>query len=95
MTSSVINLVVLVALAARRWSWRSSPGRSWTSGRRAATPTFRDLVASLTRILLITPAIFAVSTFCASVLNSYHRFAVAAHGAAHVQPGDHRRRATS
>src|SRR5262245_34349696 len=44
-------------------------------GRDAA---FKDLTASLTRILLITPAIFAASTFCASVLNSYHRFAVAA-----------------
>jgi putative peptidoglycan lipid II flippase len=41
-------------------------------------PEFRDLAASLTRILLITPAVFAASTFCASVLNSYHRFAVAA-----------------
>lgn len=41
-------------------------------------PEFRDLAASLTRILLISPAIFAASTFCASVLNSYHRFAVAA-----------------
>jgi putative peptidoglycan lipid II flippase len=41
-------------------------------------PAFRDLVASLTRILLISPAVFAVSTFCSSVLNSYNRFAVAA-----------------
>ncbi|MBV9358055.1 MAG: murein biosynthesis integral membrane protein MurJ [Chloroflexi bacterium] len=41
-------------------------------------PEFRDLATSLTRILLISPAIFAASTFCASVLNSYHRFAVAA-----------------
>jgi putative peptidoglycan lipid II flippase len=41
-------------------------------------PEFRELAASLSRILLITPAIFAASTFCASVLNAYHRFAVAA-----------------
>jgi putative peptidoglycan lipid II flippase len=39
---------------------------------------FRDLVANLARILLFTPAIFAVSTFCSSVLNSYNRFAIAA-----------------
>ena len=39
---------------------------------------FRDMAAALTRILLISPAIFAVSTFCSSVLNSFHRFAVAA-----------------
>jgi putative peptidoglycan lipid II flippase len=41
-------------------------------------PAFRDLAVNLTRILLISPAIFAASSFCASVLNSYHRFAVAA-----------------
>jgi putative peptidoglycan lipid II flippase len=41
-------------------------------------PEFRDLAVSLTRILLISPAIFAASSFCASVLNSFHRFAVAA-----------------
>jgi putative peptidoglycan lipid II flippase len=41
-------------------------------------PAFRDLAASLTRILLISPALFAASTFCAGVLNSFHRFAVAA-----------------
>lgn len=39
---------------------------------------FRDLAASLARILLVSPAIFAASTFCSSVLNSFHRFAVAA-----------------
>src|SRR5262249_44773073 len=39
---------------------------------------FGDLGASLSRILVVTPAIFAASTFCASVLNAYHRFAVAA-----------------
>jgi putative peptidoglycan lipid II flippase len=39
---------------------------------------FKDLAASLLQILLITPAIFAASTFCASVLNAYHRFALAA-----------------
>lgn len=41
-------------------------------------PAFRDLAASLTRILLITPALFAAGTVCASVLNSFQRFAVAA-----------------
>ena len=43
-----------------------------------ATRHFEDLAASLARILLITPAIFAVSSFCASVLNAFHRFAFAA-----------------
>src|SRR5262249_16375083 len=39
---------------------------------------FPDLLPNLARILLIPPAIFAVSTFCSSVLNSYNRFAIAA-----------------
>jgi putative peptidoglycan lipid II flippase len=39
---------------------------------------FRDLAASLARILLIAPAVFAASTLSASVLNSFNRFAVAA-----------------
>ena len=90
MTSSVINLRRAGRRSARRSSWRSSLGRSWTCWRLAATRQFRDLAASLSRILLITPAIFAASTFCASVLNSYHRFAVAALAPLHVQPGDHR-----
>src|SRR5207302_1532064 len=47
----------------------------WVAGQDAE---FRDLVANLTRILLISPAVFAVSTFCSSVLNSYNRFAIAA-----------------
>ena len=77
LTSSVINLGVLVAggtalvlaIFARQVMDILAPGRD---------DAFRDLAASLSRILLITPAIFAASTFCASVLNSYHRFAVAA-----------------
>lgn len=39
---------------------------------------FRDQAASLAQVLLISPAVFAVSTFCSSVLNSFGRFAVAA-----------------
>jgi putative peptidoglycan lipid II flippase len=77
MTSSVINLGVLVAggtalvmaIFARPVMDVLAAGRD---------PAFRELAANLSRILLITPAIFAASTFCASVLNSYHRFAVAA-----------------
>ena len=77
MTSSVINLGVLVAggtalvlaIFARPVMDVLAAGRD---------PEFRELAANLSRILLITPAIFAASTFCASVLNSYHRFAVAA-----------------
>lgn len=75
--SSAINLGVLVAggtalvlaIFARQVMDVLAPGRD---------PEFRDLAASLSRILLITPAIFAASTFCASVLNAYQRFAVAA-----------------
>jgi putative peptidoglycan lipid II flippase len=77
LTSSVINLGVLaaggvslvLAVFARPLMDVLVPGRD---------PEFRELAASLSRILLITPAIFAASTFCASVLNAYHRFAVAA-----------------
>jgi putative peptidoglycan lipid II flippase len=77
LTSSVINLGVLVAggtslvlaIFAPQVMNVLVPGRD---------EEFRELAASLSRILLITPAIFAASTFCASVLNSYHRFAVAA-----------------
>jgi putative peptidoglycan lipid II flippase len=77
LTSSVINLGVLVAggtavilaIFARPLMDLLVPGRD---------AEFRELAASLTRILLITPAVFAASTFCASVLNAYHRFAIAA-----------------
>ena len=55
-------------------------------------PEFRELAANLSRILLITPAIFAASTFCASVLNSVPPLRGRRACAAHVQPGDHRRR---
>lgn len=76
LTSSVINLAVLVAggaavalaVFARPVMDLLVPGE---------TPAFRDLAADLTRILLLAPAIFAVSTFCSSVLNSFGRFAVA------------------
>jgi len=77
LTSSVINLGILVAgstslvlaIFAPQVMDILVPGRD---------DEFKALAASLSRILLITPAIFAASTFCASVLNSYHRFAVAA-----------------
>lgn len=77
LTSSAINVAVLasgalalgLAVVARPLMDLYVPGRD---------EAFRDQAASLTRILLLTPAIFAVSTFCSSVLNSYGRFAVAA-----------------
>jgi putative peptidoglycan lipid II flippase len=77
LTSSVINIFVLVAGgSALVLGILSRPIMDiWVAGEDAQ---FRDLVASLTRILLISPAIFAASTFCSSILNSYHRFAVAA-----------------
>lgn len=37
----------------------------------------KDLTATLMRIMLISPAIFAVSGFCISVLNSFQRFFLA------------------
>ncbi len=78
-TSSVINLGVLVtgitsiilAIFAQPVIGLMTPGQ-------AIDPQVRELAASLTRILLISPAIFAASTFVSSALNSYHRFAVAA-----------------
>src|SRR5205085_4525757 len=77
LTSSVINLFVLIALVTSAiLALLARPIMNvWVAG---GDDQFRDLVASLTRILLISPAIFAVSTFCSSVLNSYHRFAIAA-----------------
>jgi putative peptidoglycan lipid II flippase len=77
LTSSVINGFALVALgtSAVLAIFARPIMDIWVAGQDAA---FRDLVASLTRILLLSPAIFAVSTFCSSVLNSYHRFAIAA-----------------
>src|SRR5919202_4629336 len=77
LTSSVINIFVLVAGgSALVLGVLSRPIMDiWVAGEDAQ---FRDLVASLTRILLISPAIFAASTFCSSILNSYQRFAVAA-----------------
>jgi putative peptidoglycan lipid II flippase len=77
LTASVINLGVLaaggtslvLAIFARPVMDVLVPGRD---------AEFKDLAANLSRVLLITPAIFAASTFCASVLNAYHRFAVAA-----------------
>lgn len=41
-------------------------------------PAFRELAAGLLRTMLVTPALFAVSCFATSVLNSFHRFALAA-----------------
>jgi putative peptidoglycan lipid II flippase len=77
LTSSVINVFALIALGTSALlAVFARPAMDlWVAGQDAE---FRELAASLTRILLISPAIFAVSTFCSSVLNSYHRFAVAA-----------------
>ena len=77
LTSAVINIFVLVAVTTSvLLAVFARPIMDiWVPG---ADPEFRDRVASLTRILLISPAVFAVSTFCSSVLNSYNRFAVAA-----------------
>jgi putative peptidoglycan lipid II flippase len=77
LTSSVINLGVLLtgaaalvlAVFADQVMDLLVPGQN---------AEFRELSAGLARVLLISPAIFAASTFCSSVLNSYHRFAVAA-----------------
>jgi putative peptidoglycan lipid II flippase len=41
-------------------------------------PAFKDLAASLTRIMLVSPALFAMSGFVTSVLQSYQRFGWAA-----------------
>jgi len=41
-------------------------------------PAFKDLAAELTRIMLVTPAVFAVSGFVTSVLQSNRRFGWAA-----------------
>src|SRR6516162_1412962 len=73
LTSAVINIFVLVALATSIvLAIFARPVMDiWVAGQDAE---FRDQVASLTRILLISPAIFAASTFCSSVLNSYNRF---------------------
>jgi putative peptidoglycan lipid II flippase len=75
--SSVLNIFVLVAggSALVLGVFARPIMDIWVGG---ADPQFRDLVARLTQILLISPAIFAASTFCSSILNSYHRFAVAA-----------------
>jgi putative peptidoglycan lipid II flippase len=77
LTSSVINIFAVTALAtcAVLAVFARPIMDFWVAGQDAQ---FRDLVASLTRILLISPAVFAVSTFCSSVLNSYNRFAIAA-----------------
>src|SRR5438270_1065175 len=77
LTSSVINMFALVALvtSAILAVFARPIMDVWVAGQ---DTEFRDLVANLTRVLLISPAIFAISTFCSSVLNSYHRFAIAA-----------------
>src|SRR5438093_4597637 len=77
LTSSVINIFALIAVGTSLvLAVFARPIMDlWVAGQDAE---FRDLVASLTRVLLISPAVFAVSTFCSSVLNSYHRFAIAA-----------------
>src|SRR5919204_1672703 len=77
LTSSVINSGMLAASGtALVLAIFARPVMDlWVPG---SDPAFRDLAAGLTRILLIAPAIFAVSTFCSSVLNSFNRFAAAA-----------------
>src|SRR4051794_11853865 len=77
LTSSVINVFVLIALGTSLvlGVFARPIMDVWVAG---GDDEFRDLVASLTRILLLSPALFAVSTFCSSVLNSYNRFAIAA-----------------
>jgi putative peptidoglycan lipid II flippase len=77
LTSAVINIFALIALATSLvLAIFARPVMDvWVAGQ---DPEFRDRVASLTRILLVSPAVFAVSTFCSSVLNSYNRFAIAA-----------------
>jgi putative peptidoglycan lipid II flippase len=77
LTSSVINTGMLAASGtALVLAIFARPVMDlWVPG---SDPEFRDLAAGLTRILLIAPAIFAVSTFCSSVLNSFNRFAAAA-----------------
>jgi putative peptidoglycan lipid II flippase len=77
LTSSVINAFVLIAIgtSALLALFARPVMDLWLPGQDAE---FRDVAAGLTRILLISPAIFAVSTFCSSVLNSYNRFAIAA-----------------
>ncbi|HEX8966559.1 MAG TPA: murein biosynthesis integral membrane protein MurJ [Chloroflexota bacterium] len=77
LTSSVINVFVLIAvgMSVVLAIFARPIMDVWVAGQDAQ---FRDEVASLTRILLISPAVFAVSTFCSSVLNSYNRFAIAA-----------------
>jgi putative peptidoglycan lipid II flippase len=78
LTSAVINVFVLIAMGTSLvLAVFARPIMDiWLPG--AEDAAFRDQVASLTRILLISPTIFAVSTFCSSVLNSYNRFAIAA-----------------
>jgi putative peptidoglycan lipid II flippase len=77
LTSSVINAGVLVTgLISLVLAAFAGPLMSVIAA--GGDAAFKELAASLARILLITPAIFAASTFCASVLNAYHRFALAA-----------------
>ncbi|HEY1291864.1 MAG TPA: murein biosynthesis integral membrane protein MurJ [Chloroflexota bacterium] len=77
LTSSVINIFCAIALVTSvvLAIFARQIMDVWVAGQDAE---FRETVASLTRVLLVTPAIFAVSTFCSSVLNSYNRFAIAA-----------------
>jgi putative peptidoglycan lipid II flippase len=87
LTSAVINIFMvgalitclILAVFARPLMNLWVAGQSTEVVMVAGQPVkFPDLVANLARILLVTPAIFAVSTFCSSVLNSYNRFAIAA-----------------
>lgn len=77
LTSLVMNLALLVtiptslilAIFARPLAELVVP--AWD-------PASKDLTATLMRTMLITPAIFAVSGFATSVLNSFQRFLLAA-----------------
>jgi putative peptidoglycan lipid II flippase len=73
LTSSAINVAALLTAAiavvlfifARPVMGVLVPGRS---------PEFQDLAATLVRITLVSPVLFAVSGFATSVLNSFQRF---------------------
>jgi len=63
-----VPITLVLALLARPLAEVIVPG--WD-------PASKDLTATLMRIMLITPAVFAVSGFATSVLNSFQRFLLA------------------
>jgi putative peptidoglycan lipid II flippase len=64
-----VPLALLLAIFARPVTELIVPGRD---------AAFKDLTAHLMPIMLVSPAIFAISGFATSVLNSFQRFALAA-----------------